>query len=72
MHTSESAIVASDELIADLKKAIIEGDEQIISFLNEGVYSKTFSIRDTIPKNKRINFSNNYVQQVPRGKKEKS
>ena len=72
LHTFQSAIAASDELIADLKKTISEGDEQIISFLNEQVYSKKSSIRDTIPKSKRINFSNDYIQQVPGGKKEKS
>ena len=70
LHTLQSAIVASDELIDDLKKAISEGDEQIISFLNERVYSKNSSIRDTIPKNKRIDFSNEFVQQIPGGKKE--
>ena len=53
------------------KKAISKRDEQIISLPNEGVYSKKYSIRDTIPKNKRINFSNDYVQQAPGGKKEK-
>ena len=34
----QSAIVVSDELMADLKKAISEGNEQIISFQNERVY----------------------------------
>ena len=72
MHTLQSAIVASDELITDLKKAISEGDEQIISFLNERVYSKKSSIRDIIPKNKTINFSNDYVQKVPCGEKGKA
>ena len=43
-----------------------------MSFLNKRVYSKKSSICDTIPKNKRINFSNDYVQQVPGGKKEKA
>ena len=56
LRTLQSAIVASDELIDDLKKAISEGDEQIISFLNERVYSKNSSIRNTIPKNKIIDF----------------
>ena len=37
-HTLHSAIVASDELIAD-SKAISEGKEQILSFLNEQVSS---------------------------------
>ena len=71
LHTPQSVIVASDEVIVDLKKAIREGDEQI-SFLNKRVCSKNSSIRDTIPKNKRINFSNDYVQQVLDGKKEKA
>ena len=72
LNTLQSAIAASDELIADLKKTISEGDEQIILFLNEQVYSKKSSIRDTNPKSKRINFSNDCIQQVPGGKKEKS
>ena len=36
--TLQSAIAASDELIAELKKAISEGNKQI--FLNQQVYSK--------------------------------
>ena len=71
LHTPHSVIVASDEVIVDLKKTIREGGEQI-SFLNEQVYSKNSSIHDTIPKNKRINFSNDYVQQVLGRKKEKA
>ena len=71
LRTLQSVIVVSDELIADLKKAISEGNEQII-FLNERVYSKKSSIRDTILENKRFNFSNDYVQQVQVGKKEKA
>ena len=39
----QSAIVASDELISDLKKAISKGNKQIISFLNERVYGKKSS-----------------------------
>ena len=35
--TLQSAIAGSDELISDLKKAISEGNEQIISFLNKQV-----------------------------------
>ena len=35
LRTFQSAIIASDELIADLKKAISERDKEIISFLNE-------------------------------------
>ena len=72
LRTLQSAIVASDELIDDLKKAISEGDEQILLFLNERVYSKNSSIRGTIPKNKRIDFSNDFLQQRPGGKREKA
>ena len=61
----------SDELIADLKKAINERNEQIISFLNHRVYIKKSSIRETIPKNKRINFSNDYVNKYRVVKKKK-
>ena len=69
LRTLQSTIAASNEPIADLKKAISERDEQIISFLNERVYSKTSSIRETIPKNKMIKFSNDYNYRVV--KKEK-
>ena len=65
----QSAVVASNTLITGLKKAISEGDEQILSFLNERVYSEKSSIRDTIPKNKRIDFLNSFVKQVQGGKK---
>ena len=72
MHTLQSAIVGSDELIADLKKALSEGDKQILSFLNERADTSQSSVHDTIPKNKRIDILNDYVQQVPGGKKEKA
>ena len=36
----------------------------MLSFLSQQVYSKKSSIRGTIPKNKMINFSNDYAQQV--------
>ena len=68
----QSAVFASNTLITDLKKAISEGDEQILSFLNERVCSKKSSICDTIPKNKRIDFLNSFVQQVPGGKNKKA
>ena len=67
----QSAVVASNTLITDLKKAISKGDEQILSFLNERVCSKKSSIRDTIPKNKRTDFLNSFVKQVPGGKKKR-
>ena len=50
LRTLQSAIVASDKLIADLNKTISEGDERM-SFLNKRIYSKKSSICDTIPKN---------------------
>ena len=60
-----------DELIGDLNNAISEGHEQILSFLSERVHSKNSSLRDSVPKNKRMFFSTDYVQQIPGGKKEK-
>ena len=46
-----------------------EGKEQIPSFLNKRVYSKTSEVRDTILKNKGIDFSNGYIQQLLCGQK---
>ena len=46
-----------------------EGKEQIPSFLNKRDYSKTSEVRDTILKNKGIDFSNGYIQQLLCGQK---
>ena len=61
LRTLQSAIVASDVLIEDLKKAINEGDEQIELYLKERVYTKNSSLRDTITRNKRMDFANDNI-----------
>ena len=72
LRSLQSAIIASDELVADVKKAINEGLYQVETLMRERVYSKSSSIRDTISRNKRIDFSSDLVQAGPSGKKEKA
>ena len=72
LRTLQSAIVASNVLIEDLKKAINEGDEQIELYLKERVYTKNSSLRDTITRNKRMDFANDNIPTPNGGVKEKA
>ena len=44
--------VTISDITCELKKAVSEGHEQILSFLSERVYSKNSSLRDSVPKTK--------------------
>ena len=61
LRTLQSAITASAELVTDVKNAVKEGDGQGQTLLQERVYTKQSSIRDTISRNKRIDFASDYV-----------
>ena len=72
LRTLQSGIVMSEELKEDLKKSIATGEEQVKSYLKERVYSKELSMRDTIHKNKRIDFTNDYVSKAEGTGREKA
>ena len=57
----QSVITASAELVTDVKNAVKEGDGQGQTLLQECVYTKQSSIRDTISRNKRIDLASDYV-----------
>ena len=61
----QSAINASPHLLSDLKNALKDGQDQVLAFLQERVFSKQSSIHDTISRNKRINFTNDYISNTP-------
>ena len=58
LRTLQSAIPASDNLTADLKSAYADGEEKLMKFLEERIYSKVRSLFDPVPKNKQLTFSN--------------
>ena len=61
LRTLQSAITATANLISDVKNAVKEGDEQSHAILQDRVYTKHSSIRDTISRNKRVDFASDYV-----------
>jgi len=56
LRTLQSAMPASDELITDFKSAHKVGEDKLISFLEERVFSKNTSIHAPVPLNKRLTF----------------
>ena len=65
LRSLQSAIHASPDLLSDFKNAFKDGQDQVLAFLQERVYSKQSSIRDTISRNKLINFNNDYISKAP-------
>ena len=65
LRSLQSAIHASPDLLSDLKNALKDGQDQVLAFLQERVFSKQPSIRDIISRNKRINFTNDYISKAP-------
>ena len=57
-RTLQSAILASDKLIADLKSAYADGEAKLMKFLEERVLTQVKSLFDYVPKNKRLIFAN--------------
>jgi len=57
--TLQSAMPASDELHADFKSAHNVGEDKLISFLQEQVFSKNTFIHTPVPLNKRLKFCEN-------------
>ena len=65
LRNIQSAIHASPDLLSELKNALKDGQDQVLAFLQERVFSKQSSIRDTISRNKRINFTNDFNSKAP-------
>ena len=64
LRTLQSAIPASDKLIADLKSAYADGEAKLMKFLEEHVFTKVKSIFDSVPKNKYLTFANEKKKKV--------
>ena len=57
LRTLQSAVPASDELLADFTSAHDAGEEKLTNFMQKRVFSKTVSIHDRVPLNKRLTFA---------------
>ena len=68
LQTLQSAIPASDKLIADLKSTYADGEAKLMKFLAERVFTKVKSLFDSVLKNKRITFANERKETSTSGK----
>ena len=62
LRSLQSGIPASDEIAADLKSAKSDGEKMVHKFMDGRVFSKASSLNDRIPRNKRLNFPNQELQ----------
>ena len=58
LRSLQSGIPATEVLASDLQSAKEDGSRKVGKFLQERVYSKTKSLNDRVPRNKRLNFCN--------------
>ena len=61
LRTLQSGLIASSELILDLKMALEVGQRQAETLLQKRVFTKTQNLSATIHKNKRRNFSHENI-----------
>ena len=61
LRSLQSGLVASPELLHDLKTAIPDGQAQVQTFLQERVFTKKKPLTATIHRNKRQNFSSDKI-----------
>jgi len=57
LRTLQSAMPASDELVADFKSAHAAGEEKLAIFLQERVFSKNTSLHAPVRLSKRLTFA---------------
>lgn len=57
LRTLQSAMPATDELIADFNSALAAGEDKLTRFLRERVFSKDISIYASVPLSKRLTFA---------------
>ena len=65
LRTLQSAMPASDELIADFKSAHSAGEEKLNIFLRDRVFSKNKSLHAPVSLNKRLTFSKDACVEQP-------
>ena len=68
LQTLQSAIPASEKLIADLKSTHADGEAKLMKFLAERVFTKVKSLFDSVLKNKRLTFANERKETSTSGK----
>ena len=61
LRSLQSGVAASAEIVQDLQNALQEGQNQLDNILQNRVFSKDFSLRATISKNKRLNLASTPV-----------
>ena len=61
LRSLQSGLVASPELLHDLKTAIPDGQAQVQTFLQERVFTKNKPLSATIHRNKRRNFASDNI-----------
>ena len=66
LRTLQSAIPASDKLIADLNSASVAGEEKLTIFLRDRVISKKISIHEPVPLSKHLTFAKDSSNEKPR------
>jgi len=66
LRTLQSAIPASDKLIADFNSAYAAGEEKLTTFLQDRVFSKKISLHDHVPLSKRLSFAKESSNEKPR------
>ena len=66
LRTLQSAIPASDELVDDFNSAQAAGEEKLMSFLRDRVFSKNTSIYAHVPLSKRLTFAKQPGKDKPR------
>ena len=57
IRTLQSGVIASPEVLEDLRNALEEGEKQSNDILEKRVFSKDLSLKVRITKNKRLNFA---------------
>ena len=66
LRTLQSAIPASDQLVVDFNSAHATGEEKLISFLQDWVFSKKTSPHAHVPLNKCLMFAKESHTEKPR------
>lgn len=62
LRSLQSGLVASPELVHDLKTALPDAQQQVKTLLQEQVFTKHKPLTATIHKNKRQNFTNEQIR----------
>ena len=68
LRTLQSAVPASENLVADLRSAHADGEAKLMKFLDERIFMKAKSLFESVPKNKRLTFANEKIISATPGK----